>query len=86
MVDDALEAKLKANNAARLEALSHAIKDAQDNLGETEVREALLQKAEYLCRIGAKDEAVTAFREAFDKTVSLGQRMDLTFNVIRLGE
>ena len=28
---------------------------------------------------------MTAFREAFDKTVSLGQRLDLVFNIIRLG-
>lgn len=60
--------------------------DAVTNLGDTEVRDALLAKAEYLCKIGDKNAAVSAFRETFDKSVSVGQRLDITFNVIRIGE
>jgi 26S proteasome regulatory subunit N7 len=50
-----------------------------------EVREKNLAKAEYLCRIGDKEAALTAFRKTYDKTVSLGQRLDIVFHQIRIG-
>ena len=56
-----------------------------EELGETEIREAHLFKAEYLCRIGDKEAAETAFRVTTEKTVSLGQRLDIVLNLIRLG-
>jgi 26S proteasome regulatory subunit N7 len=87
--------------------------DATENLGETEIRDAMLAKASYLSKTGAKvsgcflgfvckrdcrarsdllltrlraqAEAETAFRETYDKSASVGQRMDVTFYLIRLG-
>lgn len=51
-VDSAkLEALAKANQQ-RLEKLEAAIKDAEENLGDVEVREARAAKADYLCKIG----------------------------------
>jgi len=83
------------------------IKDAEENLGESELREALLSKAEYLSKIGDKviififlgltpkiyeichlsdkDAAIEAIRKTMEKTVGLGNRMDLIFHNIRLG-
>jgi 26S proteasome regulatory subunit N7 len=46
-----LEALEKANQQ-RLEQLDAAIKDAEQNLGDVEVREARAAKADYLCKIG----------------------------------
>ena len=43
--------------------------EAIEELGETEIREAHLFKAEYLCRIGDKEAAETAFRVTTEKTV-----------------
>lgn len=53
--------------------------------GESEVRQAWLRKSEYLCQIGNKEAAVTAFRQTYEKTVGIGYRIDLVFNLIRLG-
>ena len=53
-VDHALLEKMKATNKSELEKLEKNILDAETNLGETEVRDALLAKAEYLCKIGDK--------------------------------
>ena len=39
---------------AKLAQQGAAIKDAEENLGESEVREGFLARAEYLCRIGDK--------------------------------
>lgn len=54
-------------------------------LGESDVRQAWLRKSEYLCQIGDKNAAEAAFQSTFDKTVGLGYRIDLVFNLIRLG-
>jgi len=83
--DDALVAKMKATNDAELAKLEAVIKDADDNLGESEIREANLAKAEHLCMIGDKEGAVAAFKETYEKTVSLGHRLDIVFTQIRLG-
>lgn len=44
---------MRAASAAGLAALEEKVKDAQENLGDVEVRDALAAKAEHLCRIGA---------------------------------
>lgn len=38
-----------------------------------------------MCRIGDKNAAVTAFRKTYEKTVSLGHRLDIIFHNIRIG-
>ncbi|XP_026473130.1 26S proteasome non-ATPase regulatory subunit 6 [Ctenocephalides felis] len=84
-VDENLLSTMKANNAAALVKLDETIEDAEKNLGEMEVREANLKKSEYLCRIGDKAGAIAAFRQTYDKTVSLGHRLDIVFHNIRIG-
>jgi len=84
-LDEQLLADMKKTNETEVSQLSAAIEDAEKNLGEMEVREFNLKKAEYLCKIGNKDAAVTAFRMTYEKTVSLGQRLDIIFHLIRLG-
>eukprot|EP01102_Stenamoeba_stenopodia_P009552 TRINITY_DN2830_c0_g1_i3.p2 TRINITY_DN2830_c0_g1~~TRINITY_DN2830_c0_g1_i3.p2 ORF type:complete len:123 (-),score=35.69 TRINITY_DN2830_c0_g1_i3:1158-1526(-) len=49
-----LEAKLKEANDAKLKELDDKIEDAIKNLGENEIREAHLAKAEFYARIGDK--------------------------------
>lgn len=84
-VDDALLTGMKAKNADQLKELNDAIVDAEQNLGEMEVREANLRKSEHLCRVGDKEGAISAFRKTYDKTVSLGHRLDIVFHNIRIG-
>jgi len=78
-------AEMEELNKAKIAELDASIEDAETNLGEMEVRESNLKKAEYLCRIGDKEGALSQFRKAYDKTVSLGQRLDIVFHVIRIG-
>nr|CAI5824841.1 unnamed protein product [Callosobruchus analis] len=84
-VDNNLLKTLKAKNEEQLKVLNEAIEDAEKNLGEMEVREAYLRKAEYYSRIGDKENTVSAFRQTYDKTVSLGHRLDIIFHLIRTG-
>ena len=102
-LDPDLLSKMEAENEKELKRLEERIEDAQKNFGETEQRDALLAKAEYLCKIGNKvslkklglkliplscllqEKAESVYRAAFEKTVGLSYRMDITFYLIRLG-
>jgi len=66
-----LSKELEEENKSRLKKLDEDIKDAETNLGESEIREALLAKAEYLTKIGDKDAAIEAVRKTMEKTVGL---------------
>lgn len=84
-VDQGLVDKLKASNDETLKALDDKVKDAEENLGESEIRESLLARADFLCRIGDKERSLSAYRKTFDKTVALGQKLDIIFTLIRVG-
>jgi 26S proteasome regulatory subunit N7 len=53
-VDASLLSELEAANKAELAKLEEGIEEATKNFGETEQRDALMAKAEYLCKIGDK--------------------------------
>lgn len=53
-IDKDLLTQLEAANKTELEKIEEAINDAEKNFGETEQRDALMAKAEYLCKIGDK--------------------------------
>lgn len=49
-----LLSSLKAKNEKELSTFEEKLKDAEENLGESEISELLRNKAMYLCRIGDK--------------------------------
>ena len=53
-VDNAHLKKMKEENTREIEELDSKIKDAEENLGELEIRDAYLNKAEYYVNIGDK--------------------------------
>lgn len=83
--DEDLYKTLAAKNKEDLQKLDEEIEDAEKNLGEMEVRDAYLRKAEYYSRIGDKEKALSAFRKVYEKTVSFGHRLDIIFHIIRIG-
>ncbi|KAJ1911743.1 proteasome regulatory particle subunit [Tieghemiomyces parasiticus] len=83
---DATElARMKEENRKALEGFATQLADAEESLGEVEAGELLVKKAQYLAEIGDKDEAVTAYRVANEKAVTLGQRLDIVFALLRIG-
>lgn len=82
--DDSLKASLKKANDEELAKLEEKIKDAQENLGDVEVRDGLLSKAEFFNRTGDKDKALEGYKVAFEKTVGVGGKMDNILSVIRI--
>ena len=53
-VDQGLLAKMKETNKTEVDKLEEAVKDAEENLGEIEIRDAKIAKAEFLSKIGDK--------------------------------
>ncbi|GAU96143.1 hypothetical protein RvY_07631 [Ramazzottius varieornatus] len=83
--DDTLAKQMKVNNEKKLKEIEDKIADAEQNLGSIEVREAYFDKFNYLCRTGDKEGSETAFRVCYEKTVGNGNRLDLIFQMIRIG-
>jgi 26S proteasome regulatory subunit N7 len=82
--DVKISGELKEQNDKDMAALEAKIEDAKKNLGETEVRDALLAKADYLATTGDKDAALKAYDAALEKTVGSGARIDVEFAILRL--
>lgn len=51
--------QLQAKNEEELKKLQEKIEDAETNLGETELSDALRAKASYLAKIGEKVRSIT---------------------------
>lgn len=68
-----------------LKKLDEKIADAEENLGESEVREAHLAKSLFYIRIGDKDKALEQLKVTETKTVAVGQKMDLVFYTLQVG-
>ncbi|CAL9184187.1 unnamed protein product [Musa hybrid cultivar] len=68
-----------------LKNLDDKIADAEENLGESEVREAHLAKSLFYIQIGDKDKALEQLKTTEGKTVAVGQKMDLVFYTLQLG-
>lgn len=84
-IDSGLLEKMKLANELKLQELDDNIKNAEENHGDTEVREAMISKAHYLSKIGAREKALDQFNLILEKTLMLGYRLDLTFHLIRIG-
>lgn len=84
-LDVSLVAEMEAANTKKLEELEAKLKDATENLGETEISDALLAKAEHLSRIGDKDAALEAYKIALEKSGPLGHRIDIVLAMSRIG-
>lgn len=53
-LDNDLLSKMKKTNEEELKRLDDVLEDAEKNLGESEIRDAMMARAEYLIRIGDK--------------------------------
>lgn len=71
-VDSDLLSKMKKANEDELKRLDEVLEDAEKNLGESEIRDAMMAKAEYLIRIGDKvrRDLVWCFSSAYPGCLS----------------
>merc|ERR1719409_854116 len=73
-VDAAKLAAMEKVNAAELESLGEKIKNAEENEGESEIREAYLARADFLMRTGEKEKALEAYLARADFLMRTGEK------------
>lgn len=76
---------MEKKHEEELAALEAKLDDAKENYGDTEVRDVLIAKAELFCRIGDIPKAIEAYTVAYNKTVGVGSRLDITLTLLRIG-
>ncbi|GAA0175484.1 hypothetical protein Leryth_008564 [Lithospermum erythrorhizon] len=84
-LDQKLMDEMRAKNEDELKKIDEKITDAEENLGESEVREAHLAKSLFYIRIGNKGKALEQLKVTESKTVAVGQKMDLVFHTLQIG-
>ncbi|PWA42107.1 26S proteasome, regulatory subunit Rpn7,Proteasome component (PCI) domain protein [Artemisia annua] len=84
-IDQKVLDDMRVKIADELNKLDEKIADAEENLGESEVREAHLAKSLFFIRIGDKEKALEQLKVTEGKTVAVGQRMDLVFYTLQMG-
>ncbi|CCW60362.1 unnamed protein product [Phytomonas sp. EM1] len=84
-LDEAKLQEMDAINTAKVEAIDAKLRDAQENLGDTEVRDVLQAKCDHYARIGDFEACLKFNEECAAKTLAVGRKLDLYFQRIRLG-
>ena len=83
--DEKLVQTMRTVNEEKCKELDLKIEENEKAFGDSEIRESYLAKAQYLCTIGDREQALTWLRKTSEKTVTLGHRLDLIFYQLRLG-
>ena len=83
-VDQAALDTMKAQNTEHITKLDEKITESEKNMGDEEVRDAMLEKADYLANIGDKEKAWEAYDAVEKKTPSANQKLTILFCKLRL--
>lgn len=84
-INNSVLEEMEQKNKEQLDKISEEIANAEKNEGESEVREAMVKRCEYLTSIGDKEASLKMLKETLDKTTTTGHKLDLHFHMIRLG-
>lgn len=82
--DDERLAKMDAANALEITAAEAKIKEATEVAGDTEVREAMLIRADLHAKWGDKTKAFEEYNLVFDKTVGIASKIDVLLARMRV--
>ena len=69
---------------AELQKLDEKIKDAQENLGDVEVRDAILEKAVFYEKNNDIEKAMENYQLAITKTIGVGKKLDIVFSMMKI--
>lgn len=83
-IDQAALDTMKAQNTEHIAKLDEKITESEKNMGDEEVRDAMLEKADYLANIGDKEKAWEAYEAVEKKTPSANQKLTILFCKLRL--
>ena len=74
-----------AANEKKVADINAKLKDAEENLGDIEVRDQLLARCEHYASIGELDLCLKESAACMAKTLASGPKLDLCFQRVRLG-
>ena len=80
--DDSLLAEMRAENATELAVL---VTKEEEAVGDLDIYDAALNKAQFFVRTGDKEGALKAYAEALEKSLSVGQKLDVMLQTVRVG-
>ena len=72
------------NREEELKKLDEKIKDAEENLGDIELRDAILEKAQFFENLKEFEPAIENYQRALSKTIGVGKKMDIVFSVMKI--
>ncbi|KAI6038752.1 26S proteasome subunit RPN7-domain-containing protein [Pisolithus marmoratus] len=88
-VNPELLKSMEKENEEQLKKLDICLAEAEKTEGESEILDALKERANHLIQIGDKefpsDATVTAQQLALEKTPGLGSRIDITLTLVQIG-
>merc|ERR1712226_816754 len=83
--DRALQKKLQTAVEAKVKEFDEKILTAEKEEGDVDVRDAMVDRAEYLAKTGDRVRAIAAFAQIRKKChMTIGTRLDLIFNQLKL--
>lgn len=67
-----------------LKKCDEKIKHAEENFGDIEIRDAVMEKAQYLQSQGKIEECIKVYMLAHDKSIGLERKMDVIFIIMQI--
>ena len=67
-----------------LKILDDKIQDARDNFGDVEVRDAIVEKANFYNKIGDKKTAIETYKKALDISIGVSKKLELVFILLHI--
>ncbi len=67
---------------AELKKFDKKIKHAEDNFGDIEIRDAVIDKAEFCLKHGKTELAIQVYQLAHEKSIGIARKMDIIFTIM----
>ena len=67
-----------------LQKLEDAIKNVEENYGDSEVREAIMQRADFYLKHNEEDLAIKSYKLAYEKTVGVSKRLEIYMILLQI--
>lgn len=84
-LDSSIISPLEQQLNLKLEEIEKKILDAESTEGESEIFNALAEKAILYCSIGDKEKSLSSLRVIQEKALNTGTKLDIIFAFLRVG-
>ncbi len=75
---------IEPNIEEEIKKLDEKIAEAEEQLGDTEVRDAIFDKASFYKKVGQFEKAIEVFELALKKSVGVSKRLEVQFTLLQI--